>query len=102
VLERDPSRVSRQAPRGTRRALPDATRKAAAVLAHAEAAHSSGNARLAVRLLTQATASQARRIATASVPPDPAALSIIVEADIPEHLSPNLPADDQRPGQYLF
>jgi len=81
---------------------PDATRKAAAVLAHAEAGHASGNARLAVRLLTQATASQAHRITTASEPPDPAALSTISEADIPENLYPDdPPADDQRPGQYL-
>ena len=43
------------------------------LLARAEADHRSGSARLAVRLLTQATASQARRIA-ASQPADPAAL----------------------------
>jgi hypothetical protein len=81
---------------------PDAMAKATAVLADAEAAHSSGNARLAVRLLTQATTSQAHRITTASEPPDLATLSTVVETDIPDHLSPdNPPADDQRPGQYL-
>ena len=47
---------------------PAATGKAAAVLARAEADHSSGNARLAVRLLTQATASQAHRITTTPEP----------------------------------
>jgi hypothetical protein len=34
---------------------PDAARKAATVLARAEAGHGSGNARLAVRLLDQVT-----------------------------------------------
>ncbi len=81
---------------------PDARHKAAAVLAHAEDGRASGNARLAVQLLTQATASQAHRITTAE-PPDPAALSIISEADIPEHLYlDDLPADDQWPGQCLL
>jgi hypothetical protein len=79
-----------------------AERKAAAVLAHAEAGQASGNARLAVRLLTQVTAAQARRITTAPEPPGPAGLSAITEADIPGHLHPEDPdADDQRPGQYL-
>ena len=50
----------------------DAARKAAAVLAEAEAGHHRGNARLAARLLDQATVSQARRITTASQPRDPA------------------------------
>lgn len=81
---------------------PDAAAKAAAVLAHAEAGHASGNARLAVRLLTQATASQARRITTASQPQNPATLGTICAEDIPGHLHPDDPAaDDQRPGQYL-
>ena len=81
---------------------PDAAAKAAAVLAHAEAGNASGNARLAVRLLTQATASQARRITTASQPQDPAMLGTICAEDIPGHLHPDDPAaDDQRPGQYL-
>ena len=48
---------------------PEAARKAAVVLAQAEADHGSGNARLAVRLLDQATASQARQVTTASQPP---------------------------------
>jgi hypothetical protein len=81
---------------------PEATAKAAAVLAHAEAARPSGNARLAVQLLTQATASQAHRITAASKPPDPAALSTVCAADIPSHLhSHDQAGDDQRPGQYL-
>ena len=79
-----------------------AERKAAAVLADAEAGQASGNARLAVRLLTQVTAAQARRITTAPEPPGPAELTTIAEADIPGHLHPEDPAaDDQRPGQYL-
>jgi type II secretory pathway predicted ATPase ExeA len=48
---------------------PEAAPKAAAVLAQAEASQSSGNARLAVRLLDQATARQARRITTAAQSP---------------------------------
>jgi hypothetical protein len=68
------------------------------VLAGADADH--GNARLAVRLLAQATASHARRI-TASEPAD-ATLSTICAADIPSFLHQHdLLADDQRPGQYL-
>ncbi len=81
---------------------PAAERKAAAVLARAEAGQASGNARLAVRLLAQVTATQAHRITTAPTPPDPAALSTIAVADIPGHLYLDDPAaDDQRPGQYL-
>ena len=80
---------------------PDAKRKAAAVLAQAEAGHRSGNGRLAVRLLGQATASQARRITTASQPPDPATLSTIDAADIPGHVQPHDPPADDWPGQYL-
>jgi hypothetical protein len=77
---------------------PDAAAKAADVLAGADADH--GNARLAVRLLAQATASHARRI-TASEPAD-ATLSTICAADIPSFLHQHdLLADDQRPGQYL-
>jgi ATPase family associated with various cellular activities (AAA) len=45
-----------------------AARKAATVLARAEVGHGSGNARLAVRLLDQVTARQARRITTAASP----------------------------------
>jgi stage V sporulation protein K len=81
---------------------PDTACKAAAVLAHAEAGRASGNARLAVRLLTQAAASQAHRLTATSEPQDPATLSTISAADIPEYLHPHdPPADDQRPGQYL-
>ena len=80
---------------------PDAARKAAAVLAQAEAGHRSGNARLAVRLLDQAAASQARRITTAAQPRDPAMLSTIDAADIPGHVHPCDPPADDWPGQYL-
>lgn len=81
---------------------PAAICKAAAVLARAEADQVSGNARQAVRLLTQAAASHAHRIFTASQPQDPAALTTISAADIPEHLYPHdQDADDQWPGQYL-
>ena len=81
---------------------PDAARKAASVLAQAEGDHRAGNARLAVRLLDQATASQARRITTAPQPRDPVTLSTIDAADIPGHVHPHDPlADDQWPGQYL-
>jgi len=81
---------------------PDAAREAAAVLAQAEGDHGPGNARLAARLLDQATASQARRITTAPQSRDPATLSTIDAADIPGHVHPgDPPADDQWPGQYL-
>jgi hypothetical protein len=81
---------------------PDAARKAAAVRADAERGHVTGNARLAVQLLTQATTSQAHRITTSPQPFDPAALAAICAADIPEHLSfPDPSARDQDPGQYL-
>lgn len=80
---------------------PDAARKAAAVLVQAEAGHRSGNARLAVRLLDQATASQARRIITAAHPRDPATLSTIDAADIPGEIHPDDPPADDWPGQYL-
>ena len=79
---------------------PDAAHKAAAVLA--EAAHGAGNARLAVRLLDQATVSQARRITTVPrQPPDPAALGTIDAADIPAHVHAHDPPADDWPGQYL-
>jgi Cdc6-like AAA superfamily ATPase len=80
---------------------PDAARKAATVLAQAEAGHHSGNARLAVRLLDQATASQSRRITTVPQPRDPAALSTIDAADMPGHVHPHAPPADDWPGQYL-
>jgi AAA lid domain len=80
----------------------DARAKAAAVLAQAEAGHATGNARLAVRLLTQATASQADRITAASHPQDTAALGAICAEDVPGYLCPDdQTADDQRPGQCL-
>ena len=81
---------------------PDAQRKAAAVLADAEKRHTTGNARLAVRLLNQATTSQGRRIIAASHHLDPAALATICADDIPGQLPvEDSPADQQRPGQYL-
>jgi ATP-dependent exoDNAse (exonuclease V) alpha subunit len=79
----------------------DAQRKAAAVLADAEKRHATGNARRAVRLLNQATTSQARRVTGAAGRLDPAALATIRADDIPGHLPPEDPASDQRPGQYL-
>ena len=77
--------------------------KAAAVLDEAEGGHRSGNARLAVRLLNQAVARQARRVAGASSRgPDLAMLSTITEEDIPERLLPDeTPPDEDWPGQYL-
>ena len=77
--------------------------KAAAVLAQAENGHHSGNARLAVRLLNQATAIQARRIAgTSARTPDLATLSTITETDIPGRLPPGeTPPDEGWPRQYL-
>ena len=63
--------------------------------------HRIGSARLAVRLLDQVTASQARRITAASQAPEPAALSSILAARIPGHLhTPDLPDDDEWPGLY--
>jgi AAA lid domain len=47
---------------------PEALAKAAAVLARAEAARASGNARLAVQLLNHAATAQARRITAAPQP----------------------------------
>lgn len=76
---------------------PDAARKAAAVLTAAENGHATGNARLAVQLLTQAT-SQAHRVTAGPATPDPAALATINAADIPGHLPPpDPPAHDQPP-----
>jgi transcriptional regulator with XRE-family HTH domain len=80
-----------------------AGRKAAAVLAQAEGDEGSGNARLAVRLLNQARAVQARRVAAA--PPkgrDLAALVTITETDIPSQLHlDGTPPDEDWPGAYL-
>jgi hypothetical protein len=78
---------------------PEATRKAAAVLADAD--HGAGNARLAVRLLDHAAASQARRITTGPQPRDSATLSTIDAADLPEHVRAPGPSADDWPGQYL-
>src|SRR5205814_8224521 len=61
----------------------EAQRKAAAVLAEAEKRHATGNARLAVRLLNQATTSQGRRITAAFGRLDQAALATICADDIP-------------------
>ena len=84
---------------------PDAARKADAVLACADNDLGSGSARLAVRLLDQATASQARRITALRQPAALDALRTIYAIDIPDHLNPHDPpgpaADDQWPGQYL-
>ena len=81
---------------------PGAARKAAAVLADAERGHVTGNARLAVQLLTQATTSQAGRITTSPQPPEPAALAAICAADIPDCMPFPAPSGhDQYPGQYL-
>jgi hypothetical protein len=81
---------------------PDAARKAAAVLADAERGHATGNARLAVQLLTQATTNQAHRVTTSAQPCDPAALVAICAADIPDCMAVSAPsAHDQYPGQYL-
>jgi hypothetical protein len=81
---------------------PGAARKAAAVLAAAENGHGTGNARLAVQLLTQATTTQAHRVTTSPQPCDPAALAAICTADIPERMPVPAPSRcDQHPGQYL-
>ena len=83
---------------------PAARSKAAAVLARAEGDRGPGNARLAVRLLNQATAIQARRVASASGPDrDPAGLHALSEADIPDELhSDGILLDEYWPGQYLL
>ena len=83
---------------------PAAQSKAAGVLARAEGDHGSGNARLAVRLLNQATAIQALRVAAASAPRlAPAALNTLSAADIPDQLHPeHAPPEEYWPGQYLL
>ena len=80
---------------------PGAQRKAAAVLADAENCHATGNARLAVRLLNQATTSQGRRVIAASHNLDPVALATICADDIPAQLPVEDSPDHQQPGQYL-
>jgi AAA lid domain len=80
-----------------------ARRKAAAVLELAEHFEASGNARLAVRLLNEARAVQARRVSRGrGSSGDLAELLTITEADIPESLLPDGDIrDDDRPGPYL-
>jgi hypothetical protein len=81
---------------------PGAARKAVAVRADAENGYATGNARLAVQLLTHAITNQAHRITSSLQPFDPAALAAICAADIPGHLPfPDPSARDQHPGQYL-
>jgi hypothetical protein len=76
--------------------------KAAAVLADAEKRRASGNARLAVRLLNQATTSQGRRVIAAAGRLDPSAMATICAEDIPGQLPPeDPPPSEQRSGQYL-
>lgn len=80
---------------------PAAACKAVTVLGQAESRHRSGNARLALRLLDQATTSQACRI-TALPTLDSATLTTISPDDIPGRIHPDEPiTDDERPGQYL-
>jgi AAA lid domain/ATPase family associated with various cellular activities (AAA) len=80
---------------------PDAQRKAAAALAEAEKRHATGNARLAVRLLNQATTSQGRRVIAASHNLDPAELATICAGDIPVQLPVEDSPQAQQPGHYL-
>jgi len=80
-----------------------ARRKAAAVLELAGHGEASGNARLAVRLLNEVRAVQARRLSLGhgSIGDLPE-LVTITEADIPECLLPDgAVRDDDRPGPYL-
>lgn len=80
---------------------PAAASKVSAVLGQPESRNPAGNARLAVRLLDQATSRQARRIMGLPAP-DPAALTTISPDDIPGHIYLNEPITyDERPGQYL-
>jgi len=80
---------------------PGAAAKAAKVLAAAEAARPSGNARQSARLLHQATALQARRVRAAPRPHTPALLTELTAADIPDRLDTAGPAAEGAPGQYL-
>ncbi len=85
---------------------PAAARAAGAVLGRAQGDRAGGSARLAVWLLDQATASQARRITTARQSPSPATLCTISAADIPDQMqlqgSPELAhTDEEQPGPYL-
>jgi len=80
-----------------------ARRKAVAVIEQAERDEKSGNARLAVRLLNEARAAQAHRVARGSSSDrNLAALVTITEADIPERMLPGvIGRDDDRTGPYL-
>jgi SpoVK/Ycf46/Vps4 family AAA+-type ATPase len=81
---------------------PAARSKAAGVLAQAEGARGSGNARLAVRLLNQATAAQALRVAAAAPRTNEDARDTLTPADIPGRLAPErTAAEEYWPGQYL-
>jgi hypothetical protein len=77
--------------------------KAAAVLTRAEQGRSSRNARLAIGLLNQAIAAQARRVAAESARgQNPGILNTITDTDIPDRLHPSVALpDDDWPGQYL-
>ena len=86
---------------------PAAVRKASVALGRAGRDPADGSARVAVWLLDQATARQARRVTRAAQPLEPAALCTIRAADIPDqvHLR-DLPGlaradNDSWPGQYL-
>jgi transcriptional regulator with XRE-family HTH domain len=80
-----------------------ARQKSAAVLEEAEREVGSGNARLAVRLLNEARAAQAHRVARgSSADRDLAALVTITEADIPERLLTAAACrEEDRPSPYL-
>jgi hypothetical protein len=61
-----------------------------------------GQTLLAVRLLGQVTAAQARRVTTTSRRPDLGMLSMIIESDVPEHLyRGDLSFGEDWPGEYL-
>lgn len=80
-----------------------ARQKATVVIEQAEHEDKTGNARLAVRLLNEARAAQAHRVARGSAADrDFIALVTITEANIPERLLSDAAAcDDDRPGPYL-
>lgn len=79
-----------------------AAQKAAEVLAQAETTSKSGNARLAVRLLVQATALQGRRVTATPQRQDQVLLTTLTDSDIPDHLpAVSSAGDEDYPGQYL-
>ena len=81
---------------------PAAELKAATVLARAEGTRGPGNARLAVRLLNQATAAQGLRVAAVPAAGDLTALNTLTEADIPSDVNAGTsPCEHDWPGQYL-